>query len=274
MKVEHQLVLDQVVQLRKTSPRMGTRKIYEQLYNFLLEHQIKMGRDALFDLLADNFMLVRRKKRRIYTTQSGHWFRRYPNLIRDLQVTRVNQVWVSDITYLKVRNGFLYISLITDACSHKIMGYDLADNLESVNTVNALKMAIRNTLEDSGSIHELIHHSDQGFQYCSPLYTGILNEHNIAISMSDKGQPLQNAIAERVNGILKHEYLLLHDLRDKENAQKVLETTIAIYNEQRPHLSCNMMTPEVAHEYGKPLKKLWKNKYQTKKSECVNQLTD
>jgi transposase InsO family protein len=265
MKVEHQLVLNQVMQLRRISPRMGTRKLYEQLNDFLLEHQIKMGRDALFDLLADNYMLVRRKRRIKQTTQSGHWLRRYPNMIKDIQVTRVNQVWVSDITYLKIHGGFLYISLITDVCSHKILGYDLADNLESVNALKALRMAITNAQQNKAELYELIHHSDQGFQYCSPLYTDMLNKHNIAISMSDKGQPLQNSIAERVNGILKHEYLLLHNFKDKTHVQQVLDTTITTYNKHRPHMSCNMLTPEKAHELGKPLKKMWKNYYKRKK---------
>lgn len=265
MNVEQQLVLDQVRQIRRTSPRMGTRKLYELLDGFFLEHQIKMGRDALFDLLADNYMLVRRKRRRKQTTQSGHWLRRYPNLIADIQINRVNQLWVSDITYLKIQSRFLYISLVTDVCSHKILGYDLADNLESVNALNALRMALTNAQQNNAALNELIHHSDQGFQYCSPLYTGVLNRHNIAISMSDKGQPLQNSIAERVNGILKHEYLLLHNFKDKEHVQQVLDTTVETYNKHRPHMSCNMLTPEKAHEYGKPLKKLWKNYYRINK---------
>jgi putative transposase len=270
MNIEQQLVLDQVRQIRRTSPRMGTRKLYELLEGFLLEHQIKLGRDALFDLLAANYMLIRRKSRRTQTTQSGHWLKRYPNLIADTEIERVNQVWVSDITYLRIPSGFLYLSLVTDVCSHKILGYDLADNLESINALKALSMAIENAQQANAVFNELIHHSDQGFQYCSPLYAGLLNKFNIAISMSDKGQPLQNAIAERVNGILKHEYLLLHNFKDKADAQKVLETTVGTYNKQRPHMSCNMLTPDKAHEYGKPLKKRWKNYYRNKKIECVN----
>lgn len=265
MNVEQQLVLDQVRKIRSVSPRLGTRKLYELLDDFLLEHQIKMGRDALFDLLADNYMLVRRKRSRKQTTQSGHWYRRYPNLITDIRVTRVNQIWVCDITYLKIHDGFLYISLVTDACSHKILGYDLADNLESINALKALRMAIANAQQNNEVLNELIHHSDQGFQYCSPLYTRVLNQHNIAISMSDKGHPLQNSIAERVNGILKHEYLLLHKFADRTHVQQVLDTTVLTYNNHRPHMSCNMLTPEKAHKNGKTLKKLWKNYYTNNK---------
>lgn len=274
MKVEHQLVLDQVRQLRKTSPRMGARKLHALLTDFLLEHQIKMGRDALFDLLASNYMLVRRKRRKVPTTQSGHWFKRYPNLIEDLQVERINQLWVSDITYIRTKQGFLYLSMITDACSHKIVGYDLADNLESINAVKALKMAISNALNQQSTLKDLIHHSDQGFQYCSPRYVDLLKYHSISISMSDKGQPQQNPIAERINGIIKHEYLLIHDFNNKLHVQQVLNETVETYNNHRPHMSCNMLTPEQAHKYGKSLKKCWKNYYRIKKSEIVNELAD
>lgn len=239
---------------------MGTRKLYELLNGFMLQHQIKMGRDALFDLLADHYLLVRKRKRRIQTTQSGHWLKRYPNLIRDLTINRVDQVWVSDITYLKTRQGFVYLSLLTDVCSHKIVGYHLADNLETVNVAKALEMAIKNSLKNNINLNELIHHSDQGFQYCSPQYINLLNKHDIAISMSDKGQPLQNSVAERINGILKHEYLFTHVIRDIQHARQILENTIDIYNNLRPHMSCNMLTPEQAHQHGKPLKKLWKTK--------------
>jgi putative transposase len=274
MGIEHQLILDQVRELRKTSPRMGARKLHVMLTDFMYEHQIKMGRDALFDLLAANYMLIRRKRRKITTTHSGHWLKRYPNLITDLQVTRINQLWVSDITYIKTRQGFLYLSLITDACSRRIMGYDLADTLESVNAKNALKMAIDGAEKRNESLVNLIHHSDQGFQYCSPKYIDLLRKHRIEISMSDRGQPLQNAIAERVNGIIKHEYLLLHDLKDKQQVLQVLSPVVETYNNHRPHMSCNMMTPVKAHQYGKSLERTWKNYYKIKTPETVNQCSD
>jgi|WetSurMetagenome_2_1015567.scaffolds.fasta_scaffold140988_1 putative transposase len=274
MRIEHQLVLDQVRNLRKISPRMGARKLHVLITDFMCEHQIKMGRDALFDLLADNYMLVRRKRRKITTTHSGHWFKRYPNLTADLQVSRINQLWVSDITYIKTRQGFLYLSLITDACSHRIMGYDLADNLETVNAMNALKMAIDGAVNRNESLTGLIHHSDQGFQYCSPAYTDLLKGKCIAISMSDRGQPLQNAIAERVNGIIKHEYLLLIDLHDKQQVRDVLFNAVDTYNNIRPHMSCGMMTPEKAHQYGERLERTWKNYYKVKSPVDVNQCSD
>ena len=143
LKMEHHLILEQVMQLRNSNPVMGTRKLYSLLQGFMKEHLIKMGRDALFNLMADNYMLIRRRRRRsMLTTDSRHWLKRYPNLIRGLEVARPDQVWVSDITYLKTKQGYVYISFITDVFSHKIMGYNLAGNLETINTLKALQMAI------------------------------------------------------------------------------------------------------------------------------------
>ena len=139
--IEQQLVLDQVHDVRQLHPAIGVRKLHYLLQPFLLEHQVKMGRDALFDLLAANKLLVRKRKRRISTTQSFHWLKKYPNLIKDWRPSRPNQLWVADITYIPLANGFLYLSLITDAYSHKIMGHAIASNLEAVHTSEALKMA-------------------------------------------------------------------------------------------------------------------------------------
>lgn len=261
--VKQDLVLQQVRQIRSRHPSIGVRKLHVMLQDFLIVHQIKMGRDALFDLLAAHYMLIRKRRRKVYTTDSGHWLRRYPNLIRDLEINRVNQVWVSDITYLKTQQGFLYISLITDAHSHKIVGYNLADNLESINAVKALGMALKTTF--NGSSKSLIHHSDQGFQYCSELYINLLKKNNIDPSMSDKGKPLQNSIAERINGILKYEYLYHHDLKTKSEAEKILKESIEKYNTERPHMSCTMLTPEKAHLFKGKLIKQWKNYY---KKQC------
>ena len=272
--MEHHLVLEQVWRLRKGNRAMGTRKLYSLLKDFMKEHQIKMGRDALFNLLAEHYMLVRRRRRKaVLTTNSRHWFKRYPNLIRELDLTRTNQVWVSDITYLKTRQGYVYISFITDACSHRIMGYNLASNLETVNTLKALQMAINVTLEQGKSLEGLIHHSDQGFQYCSSQYVNELKKHGIQISMSDKGEPLQNAIAERVNGIIKHEYLYYGNLENKQVAIELLDEAVKTYNSVRPHLSCNMLTPDRAYELDQPMKKLWKNYYR-KTQQNVNLCQD
>ncbi|WPP53640.1 IS3 family transposase [Catalinimonas niigatensis] len=189
---EDSLVVNEVQCIRKSHPRMGGRKLYELLEPFILEHQIKMGRDALFELLAANHLLVKRRKRRVYTTQSFHWLRKYPNLIKDLTPERSNQLWVSDITYWKIVTGYVYISLITDAYSHKILGYQVAETLEAIESIQALEMALA-TLDQP--IDELIHHSDRGIQYCSQGYVKLLQDRGIQISMTENGDPLENAIA-------------------------------------------------------------------------------
>jgi transposase InsO family protein len=260
--IEHQLILDQVTGIRQTHPAIGGRKLLYLLQFFLLEHQIKMGRDALFDLLAANKMLVRKRKRRISTTQSHHWLKKYPNLIKDWHPLKPNQLWVSDITYIPLTSGFLYLSLITDAYSHKIMGYAVADNLEAVNTTKALHMALGNLTEIPDC---LIHHSDRGIQYCSFEYVSLLKQNNIQISMTENGDPLENPVAERINGILKEEYLRHYPLT---NLNQVLELVIDVvdrYNRLRPHQSINMITPEVVHEKQLPINRTWskKQKYLT-----------
>jgi transposase InsO family protein len=274
LKMEHHLILEQVRQLRRDNPTMGTRKLHWLLQDFMNAHQIKMGRDALFNLLAENYLLIRRRRRRsMLTTDSRHWLKRYPNLIFDLEVVRSDQVWVSDITYLKTKQGYVYISFITDAFSHKIMGYNLAGNLETINTLKALQMAIDVTLAQGKSLEGIIHHSDQGFQYCSSQYVNVLKHYGIQISMSDKGEPLQNPIAERVNGIIKHEYLFFKNLENKVTSMQSLHEAVYAYNTIRPHLSCNMLTPEKAHKLDQPMKKLWKSYYR-KTQENVNLCQD
>jgi len=272
--MEHHLILEQVRQLRRDNPTMGTRKLHWLLQDFMNAHQINMGRDALFNLLAENYLLIRRRRRRsMLTTDSRHWLKRYPNLIFDLEVVRSDQVWVSDITYLKTKQGYVYISFITDTFSHKIMGYHLAGNLETINTIRALQMAIEASLAEGKSLEGLIHHSDQGFQYCSSQYVNVLKKYGIQISMSDKGEPLQNPIAERVNGIIKHEYLFFKNLENKVTSMQSLHEAVYAYNTIRPHLSCNMLTPEKAHKLDQPMKKLWKNYYR-KTQENVNLCQD
>lgn len=242
--IEQNLVLQEVQRIRSRHRHMGGRKLHEMLQPYFLEHRIKMGRDALFDLLESNHLLVRRRKRRVYTTQSFHWLRKYPNLIKDQQIVGPNQLWVSDITYWRIGCGYVYISLITDAFSHKIVGYHLADTLHTVQTLEALKMAIQNL-----PIHHqgLTHHSDRGIQYCSSEYVQLLQHHNIKISMTEKSDPRENAIAERVNGILKEEYLYDYSVQTLSQAKFVLDFVINLYNVERPHMSCQYKTPETVH---------------------------
>jgi hypothetical protein len=165
ISIEEDLLLKEVLSIRKNHKRMGTRKLYEKLFPFMLDHQIKMGRDALFDLLSSNHLLVRKRKRRIQTTQSFHWLRKYPNLIREFIPTGPNQLWVSDITYWKINGGHVYISFITDAYSHKVVGFHVAQTLEAVESVQALKMALSGLFMEPDGHFQLIHHSDRGVQY-------------------------------------------------------------------------------------------------------------
>jgi transposase InsO family protein len=230
-----------------------------------------MGRDALFTLLAINGLLVKRHRRRCITTWSKHWLRKWPNLIKELKLTGINQLWVSDITYWKVAGKHLYISLITDAYSHKIVGYHLAETLESIETIKAMKMALKQL--PSTLTQSLIHHSDRGVQYCCDEYVKLLQDNNIRISMTENGDPLENAIAERVNGILKNEYLYHHQLNNKDQAGKQLDISVKLYNEQRPHFSIGLLTPELVHSKNLSTEKLWKN-YYDKNTKIVNPLQD
>ena len=242
---EEQLILAEVRILRQIHPVIGTRKLYCLLQPFLLEHQIKMGRDALFDLMAVNKLLVRKRKRKIYTTQSNHWLKRYPNLTKSWYPEAPEQLWVADITYVPISKGFLYLSLITDAYSHKIMGFYIAETLEAVYTTKALRMALQNQTDKR---NKLIHHSDRGIQYCSSEYVSILKDNNIEISMTESGDPLENPIAERINGIIKHEYLKHYKIIDHAQAMEQLKHIVNRYNNERPHQSINMLTPDTVHE--------------------------
>lgn len=258
--VEDKLVVDEVNKIRTLHRRMGTRKLYELLQVFMLEHRIKMGRDALFDLLAANGLLVRKKRSSIITTYSHHMFKKYPNLIKDLVPSRINELWVSDITYWQVNNRFYYISLTTDAYSHKIVGYHVAESLAAVHCVQALQMAIK--MLEADRKYQLIHHSDRGLQYCSNSYIQLLANYNINISMTEHGDPLENAIAERVNGILKHEYLNFYTPENINEATVILNTAIQLYNEQRPHMSIGNLKPNQVHKDNlRVTEKLWKNYY-------------
>lgn len=267
---EHGILLTEVLHIRKKHPRMGVRKLYGLLEPFMLEHQIKMGRDALFDLLAANGLLVRRRKRKIHTTNSFHWLRKYPNLIRNFVPKRSNHLWVSDITYWKIETGHVYISLITDAYSHKIVGFHVADTLEAIESIQALQMALENVRYP---IDGLIHHSDRGIQYCSGGYVKLLQDNKIEISMTENGDPLENAIAERVNGILKDEYLECYQVKNLVEAKELLGQVVQLYNDERPHMSIGNKTPEYLHHNNQETEKLWKT-YYSKNTKLVNQLQD
>jgi putative transposase len=258
---EGELVLQKVRQIRQLQPAIGGRKLYVMLEKFLSEHQIKMGRDALFDLLAAHRLLIRKKKRRIITTQSFHWLRKYPNYIRNITPAHRNHIWVSDITYYQTTKGFTYISFITDAYSRKIVGYHAADSLEAIHTIKALKMAIEQAQQP---LTELIHHSDRGVQYCCSDYVKLLQDNQIKISMTENGNPLENAIAERVNGIIKEEFLNHYSPTNHAEIMELLQQSVSTYNTQRPHMSCSMLTPDNVHQNNLPVQRTWQNYYKQK----------
>jgi transposase InsO family protein len=259
---EDELILSEVIKIRKNHRHIGGRKLYELLQPFLLEHQIKMGRDRLFDVLSANYLLVKRRKKQTITTNSYHRFKKYPNLIRNFIPTEPNQLWVSDITYWKIATGFVYISFITDAYSRKIVGSHVAQTMEAVETMEALKIAISGLRKGPDCHFQLTHHSDRGMQYCSDKYVKLLESNNIAISMTENGDPLENAIAERVNGIIKEEYLNDYQVDNLEEAKKLLEAVIELYNNERPHMSIGNLTPNQVHKNNIKTEKLWKNYYQ------------
>ena len=264
VEFEHSLLLKEIDKIRADQKRMGGRKLYEKLEPFMQYHQIKMGRDKFFDLLSMYGLLIRKRKRRVRTTNSFHWFKKYDNLIEQFEADRQNQLWVSDITYWKVAGKFVYISLITDAYSRKIVGYQLWETLEAEGCIRALKKAISGLLRRPDDCFELIHHSDRGIQYCCKEYTQLLKQNRIQISMTQNGDPRENAIAERVNGILKEEYLMHYQPKDIQQAIQCLDRAVYLYNNQRPHLSIGYHTPEYIHQTGMKTHKAWKSYYPAK----------
>lgn len=237
--IEEQMIIDAVGVIRQSQPRVGTRKLHKMLN----EIDFQIGRDKLFDILRKNNHLVKPRRNYMKTTNSFHRFRKYPNLIKDLELTRPNQVFVSDITYIDTMEGFCYLALVTDLYSRKIVGWDLSQSLAIEGCQRALRMALRGVKNSEA----LIHHSDRGVQYCSKGYVDILDEHKSKISMTEQDHVYENAVAERVNGILKSEFLLGEKLRSFQIAKELTAESIKIYNEKRLHTSLDYQTPEQRH---------------------------
>ena len=264
---EESIVLEAVRRTRKKMPRIGTRKLVVKL----LDQGLQIGRDALFELLRKHFLLVRRKRTGVRTTHSFHRYKKYLNLIRSIHLTGPGQLWVSDITYIETDHGFVYLFLITDAYSRKIIGFKTADSLEAKHAVQALQMAIKMLPKPAD---QLIHHSDRGVQYCCNEYIKILKKNTIRISMTENGDPLENAIAERVNGILKVEWIYDQRLKNLTQAEGYIKQIIGIYNKERPHTSIEMLTPDQAHHRAGELQRLWKNYYPQKVVTLETAITD
>lgn len=250
--INTEVVKQKVLSLRCQMPRLGTRKLHYLLHS----QQCSIGRDALFGLLRAEGLLVKKKRRFPKTTDSRHWLRKYPNLIHELEVSRPEQLWVADITYLSLQQGHCYLHLVSDAYSKQIMGYQVSDTLEASHSMQALKMA----LAQRSSWGSLIHHSDRGLQYCSAAYTQLLHKHQVQISMTQDGSPYDNAVAERINGILKDEYGLDDSFEDMMQVQKEVMQAVSSYNEQRPHLSNYFLTPKQMHQQNTLKPRKWNKK--------------
>ena len=250
--IQEELLLDGIKEIRQDHERMGGRKLLGKLTTLLTENNIYIGRDRFFDFLRQNNLLIRRRKKAPYTTDSRHGLRTYANLLKHMELTAPHQAWVSDITYIRTWEGFSYLSLITDAYSRQIVGYHVGHNLEVEGCLKALRMAIRQLPPDAHPIH----HSDRGSQYCSHAYTGLLRHHQIEISMTEENHCYENAMAERLNGILKHEYGLKRTYPSIKIARTACAQAVRLYCTDRPHMSLGMKTPcEVHHGVG-----VWRDK--------------
>lgn len=237
---EEEIIVEMVNNIRHKLPRLGGRKLYYLLKEDLRKLPSNLGRDKFFEILRSNGLLVKPTKQYTRTTNSHHRFRIYSNLVKGMSVKEPNQIFVSDITYLRLEDGFCYLFLTTDVYSRKIVGYHLSMSLSTEGAISAMEMALKNLAKPE----ELIHHSDRGFQYCCRQYVGLLQKNRIRISMGESGNPYENAIAERVNGILKSEFYLNSNFMNYQDASRATKEAINIYNNLRPHMSIGYLTPE------------------------------
>ena len=253
------LVVKMVVEIRTQMPRIGSKKLYYLLSNDL--KILKIGRDKFIDILRANHLLIVPKRSYHVTTNSHHRFRKYKNQLLDLQINKPEQVWVSDITYIGKREKPCYLSLITDAYSKKIVGYNVSDNLNTESSLVALRIAVK---QRKNKEIPLIHHSDRGLQYCSNEYQKILTKNEIQPSMTQNSDPYENAVAERINGILKQEFYIDKYNKNLPIMKQIIKETVDIYNKKRPHLSNHMLTPNQMHQQNKVVMKTYKTKNRIK----------
>ena len=233
---------------RKLLPRLGTRKLYFKLKPKLSKLGLKLGRDKLFLWLREFDLLIKPGRRYVQTTMSKHHLRKYPNLVKGLLLTAPEQVWASDITYLKTLQGTCYLNLVTDAFSRKIVGYAVNHNMEAVSMSLALEMALKGKQTDAATIH----HSDRGLQYCSGHYVSLVSVNKMKMSMTQNADPYENALAERMNRTLKEEFGLGKTLANLEQATELVKQAVELYNNHRPHLSLQMNTPQKVHQIKNP----------------------
>lgn len=240
-----QIILGLVQKIRKIHPRAGVRKLMEYLQADLTVQQIKLGRDELFALLRHHGLLVKKTKRFHVTTDSKHFFYKSPNLLNNNEIKHAEQALVTDITYIKTDEGHAYLALATDPYSKKIMGYHLDNNMKVDLVKKALKMAHQNKQFD---VKNTIHHSDRGIQYCCPDYSEYAQKLGYQLSTTQQYDPYENAVAERINGILKYEYGLNRTLPNLHTAQQMVAEAVSIYNHQRIHWSLGFKTPDQIHK--------------------------
>jgi transposase InsO family protein len=255
-QIKNDKVIDLVMEIRKRMPGTGTRKLLDHLKEKFVENDIKMGRDALFDLLRYRGLFIRRAKRFHITTDSKHFFYKSPNLLYDLSITHAEQVFVADITYIKTDEGHCYLALVTDAYSRKIMGWSLENNMRVEMVKNALEIAHKNCIFNHKSI---IHHSDRGIQYCCPDHSEFAEGKGFILSTTQQYDPYENAIAERINGILKYEFGLKKTIKSLIIAQAMTKEAVTIYNNERRHWSLDLQTPQAVHlQYNKQKNKSYR----------------
>lgn len=245
-------IAEKVLLVRREQPRIGTRKLH-----YLLKNELAIGRDKLFGILRKEQMLITKRRKYVKTTNSKHWMRTYADSSKQVELKEPEQLWVADITYLSTQEKTIYLHLVSDAYSKQIMGHSLSRDLRTESTLKALQMALKRRIYRG---RDLLHHSDRGLQYCSRQYVDELRRNNCQISMTQDGSPYDNAVAERINGILKDEFYCDEKFDSFEQAKKHVEQSIMIYNTKRPHLSCSMLTPKEMHQQNTLPVKKWNKK--------------
>lgn len=239
------LVVALVRRERQQQPRLGVRKLHHLLKRELQEAGVRLGRDRLFEELRKHDLLIEPLRAQFpHTTQSYHNLPVFRNRAKETVVERAHQLWVSDLTYLRTREGYLYLALITDVYSRKIVGSHAGDNLEATGCVRALEEA----LEQLPAAAKPLHHSDRGTQYCCHEYVNRLQDHGLGISMTESNHCAENALAERMNGILKQEYGLGAEFATKADARRAVQQGIGLYNTKRPHSALGYRMPEEVHQ--------------------------
>lgn len=239
-ELKEELIVGMVQNIRHELPRIGGRKLYYLLNEELKKLPSTLGRDKFFSILRRNGLLIRPERQYAVTTNSRHRFRIYKNLIKDREITGADRVYVSDITYIRMKGEFCYLFLVTDLYSRKIVGYHLSQSLSTTGGIRAIEMALKEVEQPE----KLVHHSDRGFQYCSGSYVELLKSKGIRLSMGEVGNPYDNAVAERVNGILKNEFYLNARFTNYSEAHRATKEAVKLYNTRRPHLSLDYKTPE------------------------------